>query len=252
MSALEPRPHRLADPPPREAAPAAPESGLGSRPAAAERGPAGQARTTGGAAPWVPAGAGLAALAAAAAACKGCELAELEDTRAVFGEGPPDARMALVGEQPGDVEDRRGRPFVGPAGRLLDRALAEAGLDRERLYVTNAVKHFRYRGGGAGSRRIHQTPDASHIRACRPWLAAELNLVRPAVVVVLGATAGQALVGPSFRVTAMRGRPLPGPPGSHAQLVATLHPSAILRTDPATREEAFAGLVADLRVAAAL
>jgi DNA polymerase len=132
---------------------------------------------------------------------------------------------------------------------LLDRALVDAGLDRDALYVTNAVKHFRYRRGD-GPRRIHQTPDASHVTACRPWLSAELNRIRPAVVVVLGATAGQALLGPSFRVTRMRGRLLPGPPGTRAQLVATLHPSAVLRVEPAGRDEAYAGLVADLRLAA--
>ncbi|MBX6390120.1 MAG: UdgX family uracil-DNA binding protein [Frankia sp.] len=201
------------------------------------------------AAPWVPRGADLPTLAAAAASCAGCGLHQLADTRTVFGEGPPDARMALVGEQPGDIEDRRGRPFVGPAGKLLDRALHEAGLDRDQLYLTNAVKHFRYRRG-AGPRRIHQTPDAAHVRACRPWLAAELNLIRPAIVVILGATAGQAIIGPSFRVTRMRGQLLPGPPGSGAQLLATLHPSAVLRVDPPGRDAAFAGLVADLAKAA--
>jgi DNA polymerase len=215
-------------------------------PATTARGDSGPA----GAASFVPAGADLPALAAAAAGCQGCELAALPQTRTVFGEGPPDARIVLVGEQPGDIEDRRGRPFVGPAGKLLDRALVEAGLDRDRLYVTNAVKHFRHRRGD-GPRRIHQTPDAAHVRACRPWLAAELNRIRPRLVVVLGATAGQALLGPSFRVAKMRGRLLPGPPGSDAQLLATLHPSAVLRVDPADRAAAFDGLVADLRIAAA-
>ncbi len=202
-----------------------------------------------GAAAFVPEGAGLADLATAAAACRGCDLADAPDTRTVFGEGRPDARCVLVGEQPGDIEDRRGRPFVGPAGTLLDRALTEAGFDREQLYVTNAVKHFRYRRGD-GPRRIHQTPDARHVSACRPWLTAELNRIRPGVVVLLGATAGQALLGPQFRVTRMRGRLLPGPAGSNAQLLATLHPSAVLRADPASREQVYAGFVADLRVAA--
>lgn len=191
----------------------------------------------------------LADLAAAAAGCRGCDLHELPDTRTVFGEGNPRAWLALVGEQPGDIEDRRGRPFVGPAGKLLDRALAEVGLDRDELYVTNAVKHFRYRRG-AGPRRIHQTPDARHVAACRPWLSAELNWIRPALVVILGATAGTALLGPSFRVTKMRGRLIPGPPGTNAQLLATLHPSAILRVDPERRDEVYAGFVADLRIAA--
>ncbi|SBW17610.1 UdgX family uracil-DNA binding protein [Protofrankia symbiont of Coriaria ruscifolia] len=205
-------------------------------------------RSGSGAAPFVPPGADLAGLAAAAASCRGCDLADLPDTRTVFGEGNPHARLVLVGEQPGDIEDQRGRPFVGPAGKLLDRALADAGIDRAEAYVTNAVKHFRYRRSD-GPRRIHQTPDARQITACRPWLAAELNRIRPLVVVLLGATAGQALLGPSFRVTKMRGRLLPGPPGSEAQLIATLHPSAVLRVDPVTRDEVYAGFVRDLQLA---
>lgn len=168
----------------------------------------------------------------------------------VFGEGPPGARLALVGEQPGDIEDRRGRPFVGPAGKLLDRALDEAGIDRAAAWVTNAVKHFRYRSDAPGARRIHQTPEVSHITACRPWLEAELNRVRPAVVVILGATAGRSLLGPSFRVTAARGRLLDGPPGSGARLIATLHPSAVLRTAPDARDEVYDGFVRDLAAAA--
>jgi DNA polymerase len=202
------------------------------------------------AAAFVPPRATLSQLAGAIPACHGCDLAELDGTRPVFGEGPRDARMALVGEQPGDVEDRRGRPFVGPAGKLLDRALEEVGIERDQVWVTNAVKHFRYRSDGGGQRRIHATPETHHVLACRPWLAAELNLIRPEVVVILGATAGQSLVGPSFRVTKMRGRLLPGPAGSGARMVATLHPSAVLRTPPDARDEAFAGLVRDLAVAA--
>jgi DNA polymerase len=198
----------------------------------------------------VPTGADLAGLAAAAAECRGCDLAEAPDTRTVFGEGRQDARVVLVGEQPGDVEDRRGRPFVGPAGKLLDRALGEAGLARDELYVTNAVKHFRYRRG-AGPRRIHQTPDSRQVAACRPWLSAELNRIRPSLVVLLGATAGQALLGPSFRVTRMRGRLIPGPAGTNAQLLATLHPSAVLRVDPEQRDEVYAGFVRDLCVVSA-
>lgn len=202
-----------------------------------------------GAAAYVPAGADIPALAAAISGCHGCDLADLPGTRAVFGEGPPTARMALVGEQPGDIEDRRGRPFVGPAGKLLDRALERVGIERDQVWITNAVKHFRYRAGD-GPRRIHQTPDAAHVTACRPWLQAELNRIRPSVVVVLGATAGQALLGPSFRVTRMRGRLLDGPPGSGARLLPTLHPSAILRASPDGRDDAFEGLVRDLAVAA--
>jgi DNA polymerase len=210
---------------------------------------AARAGGAGGAAAFVPAGADLAGLVAAAAGCRGCDLADLEGTRTVFGAGAPDARCVFVGEQPGDVEDRRGAPFVGPAGKLLDRALGDAGIDRSSVYVTNAVKHFRYRRGD-GPRRIHQTPEARHVTACRPWLSAELNRIRPSLVVLLGATAGQALLGPSFRVTKMRGRLLPGPPGAGAALLATLHPSAVLRADPERRDEVYAGFVADLAVAA--
>jgi DNA polymerase len=198
----------------------------------------------------MPRGADLPTLSAAAADCRGCDLAELPGTRTVFGAGPANAWLVLVGEQPGDVEDRRGVPFVGPAGRLLDRALGEVGLERAEVYATNAVKHFGYRMGD-GPRRIHQSPQARHVTACRPWLAAELNLIRPSLVVVLGATAGSSLLGPSFRVTRMRGRLLPGPPGSNAQLLATLHPSAVLRADPASRDAVYDGFVADLRIAAA-
>jgi DNA polymerase len=150
----------------------------------------------------------------------------------------------MVGEQPGDVEDRRGEPFVGPAGRLLDQALEQAGLDRKSIYLTNAVKHFRFTE--RGKRRLHRSPDAGHITACRPWLSAELEATQPDLIVALGAVAGRALLGPSFRVTKQRGVLLPGP---GAQLLATIHPSAVLRAED--RDAAFAGLVADLEVAAA-
>ncbi|GGM08588.1 UdgX family uracil-DNA binding protein [Nakamurella endophytica] len=200
----------------------------------------------------------LPELSEAVQGCRGCELYQ-DATHAVFGEGRRGAPLMLVGEQPGDAEDRAGRPFIGPAGRLLDRALAEAGIDRERAYVTNAVKHFRFKSTAGSTRRIHATPGAGHIRACAPWLRAELGAVEPDVVVALGATAAQALMGPSFRVTQQRGLLLDWPPeaGPYAGvqtrthlLLATIHPSAVLRADPQTREEAFAGLVADLRVAA--
>ncbi len=197
---------------------------------------------------------GLEGLRAAAAACRGCELYE-GATQTVFSTGSATARVALVGEQPGDVEDRRGAPFVGPAGQLLDRALGESGIDRRETYITNAVKHFRFRSEGPGSRRIHQTPDAGHVEACKPWLLAELAVVDPEVVVLLGATACRALLGPSFRVTRERGRllPRPGRPDEPAAvqggwLLATVHPSAVLRADD--REAAYASFVADLRVAA--
>nr|CAA9321164.1 MAG: Uracil-DNA glycosylase, putative family 6 [uncultured Nocardioidaceae bacterium] len=197
------------------------------------------------AAPWVPPGAGLDALRAAAADCQGCEL-HGPATRTVFSAGSALARVVLVGEQPGDMEDRQGVPFVGPAGQLLDRALADAGIDRAQAYVTNAVKHFRFRE--TGRRRLHQTPDLSHMTACRPWLDAELALVEPDVLVCLGATAAKALFGPGFRVTRQRGQLFPRP-GSTGWMMATNHPSAVLRADD--RAAAFAALVADLRVAAA-
>ena len=155
----------------------------------------------------------------------------------------------LVGEQPGDREDRAGKPFVGPAGRLLDRALAEAGIDPKRTYTTNVVKHFKWEP--RGKRRIHQKPSKGEVEACRPWLDAELDRVRPDVVAVLGATAAQALLGPSFRVTRSRGQVLEAEFAPAA--VATVHPSSVLRApDDAERADAFAGLVADLRVVAGI
>lgn len=181
-----------------------------------------------------------------AAACVGCEL-HGPTTQTVFGKGPASAWLMLVGEQPGDREDLAGEPFVGPAGRLLDTALERAGIARDETYVTNAVKHFRFER--AGSRRLHKTPAVAHIRACRPWLDAELRAVRPIAVATLGATAAKALLGSSFRITAERGKPRDW---EGYQLVPTVHPSAILRTPPETRGEALDALVADLRVVAGL
>jgi DNA polymerase len=203
-----------------------------------------------GAAEFVPAGADLAQLAEAARSCRGCDLHALDNSGTVFGEGPADARIALVGEQPGDIEDRRGRPFVGPAGKLLDRALHEAGIEREQAYVTNAVKHFKFTMASSGKRRIHAKPDALEVAACKPWLVAELNRLRPELVVLLGATAAGALMGSSFRVTKQRGQLLDGPNGSNARLLATIHPSAVLRGGD-QQEQMYEGFVADLRVAAA-
>ena len=200
------------------------------------------------AAGFVPSGASLEELAAAAGDCHGCELWE-QATQTVFGRGAPDAPLVLVGEQPGDLEDQRGAPFVGPAGRLLVRALDEAGVDRTSVYVTNAVKHFRFTLAPSG-RRLHQTPDLTHLLACRPWLEAELNLLRPRLVVLLGASAARTLLGPAFRVTRDRGRLLPGPAGSGARLMATVHPSAVLRTEPERQPAAYAAFVADLHIAA--
>jgi uracil-DNA glycosylase len=200
-----------------------------------------------GAAPWVPNTRSLDTLRTAVQACRGCELYE-EATQAVFGEGPRGAKVLLVGEQPGDQEDRRGHPFVGPAGRLLDEALEDAGIDRDDAFVTNAVKHFRFRREARGKRRIHKTPDISHIKACRPWFDAELALTEPDVVVALGATAGRMLLGPSYRVTKQRGERLELDDGTPA--VGTVHPSSVLRTED--RETAYAAFVRDLEVVASV
>jgi len=184
----------------------------------------------------------LRRLAAEAAGCQACDLYR-NATQTVFGRGPGDARMFLVGEQPGDQEDKAGEPFVGPAGRILDKALEEAGLKRDEVYVTNAVKHFKWTA--KGKRRIHQRPSATEVAACDRWLTAELAAVDPAVVVVLGATAGQALFGSRFRVGTARGQTLEldGRP-----VIATIHPSAVLRVqEPADRDEQYDGLVADLK-----
>ena len=210
-----------------------------------------------------PAGVGLEGLRAAAAGCRACELWE-PATQTVFGEGPETARVVFVGEQPGDQEDRKGEPFVGPAGRLLDRALGDAGIERRDAYITNAVKHFRFTP--TPKRRIHQTPGPEHLRACRPWLEAEFAVLQPEVVVCLGATAAKALISPSFRITKERGQLLPWtPPGAdtlfaatddnedaphQTWMLATAHPSAILRTPDEARAAAYDALVADLRVVA--
>jgi DNA polymerase len=183
----------------------------------------------------------------AAARCRACDLWQ-GATQTVFGEGPADGRLMLVGEQPGDREDREGHPFVGPAGRVLDRALQAAGIVRSDVYLTNVVKHFSYRARGA--RRIHQKPGVAEIRACRPWLDAELERIRPQALVCLGATAGQALLGASVRIGRDRGRLLDS--DLAPAVVLTAHPSAILRErDRAGREAAFAELVADLSLVAA-
>lgn len=200
---------------------------------------------------FVPSSGDLRALAKAAAHCQGCELYR-DATQTVFGRGNQDARFVLIGEQPGDQEDRRGEPFVGPAGALLDRALAEAGIDPGETYVTNAVKHFRWKSADRGKRRIHEKPGTTHINACRPWLFAELSRLRPDIIVLLGATAGQALFGPKFRVSASRGVPIDWQPddGPKTRAVATVHPSAVLRAPD--RDAAYAGLLADLRACAEL
>lgn len=212
----------------------------------------------------VPATKSLTRLRASAADCRACHLHE-NATRTVFGAGTRNATIMLVGEQPGDLEDREGEPFVGPAGRLLDRALLEAGVDRSRLYVTNAVKHFKFRRQSGGKRRIHAKPDAAELAACRPWLHAEMAAVRPEMIVILGATAAATLLGPGFRVTAQRGRllrwdevakksPLQRTtttdkptwlPPAETIIVPTVHPSSVLRSRE--RDQAYAAFVRDLR-----
>ncbi len=209
-----------------------------------------------GAARFVPPDHSLDALSEAARHCEGCDLFR-EAGPTVFGAGPAGARLMLVGEQPGEQEDRAGQPFVGPAGRVLNEALDAAGVSREGLYVTNAVKHFKFVRAERGQRRIHKTPSRTEVVACRPWLFAELETVTPDVVVLMGATAAKALLGNDFRLTAHRQEVLRAPgaldaPELTADLVVTVHPSSILRGPPETREEAMTGLVADLRFAASL
>jgi uracil-DNA glycosylase family protein len=187
----------------------------------------------------------LSALREAARACTACHLYK-RATQTVFGEGPKRASIMLVGEQPGDYEDLTGKPFVGPAGQIMNRALEEAGIDRQEVYVTNAVKHFKWEP--RGKRRIHQKPNAREIAACRPWLEAELRIVKPKLVVLLGATAAQTIFGSSFRVTRERGKVLSSK--FAPKIVATVHPSSLLRQpDEASREREYRNFVADLRVA---
>jgi len=188
----------------------------------------------------------LRTLQRASKACQGCPL-YLGATQTVFGEGPTDARVMLVGEQPGDREDVEGHPFVGPAGKLLDEALAAAGLARKTVYITNAVKHFYFEP--RGKFRLHKRPPATAVKACRPWLAAEVDVLKPRVVVLLGATAAQAILGASFRVTRDRGKVITG--SIAPAVIATLHPSAVLRMPGAGEmDAAFRLLVADLKLAA--
>jgi uracil-DNA glycosylase family protein len=197
------------------------------------------------AAAYLPDRISLPALREAATVCHGCDLWR-SATQTVFGEGAREAEVMFVGEQPGDQEDQQGRPFVGPAGRMLDRALQEAGIDRTHVYVTNAVKHFKWQP--RGKRRIHQKPSWAEMAACRPWLEAELEVVKPRVLVALGATAAQSLLGRQFRVTKQRGELVDSPLAEY--VTATIHPLAILRADD--REAEYAGFVADLEKVAAL
>ena len=193
-------------------------------------------------------GAGFDAIRRAATGCRACHLWE-RATQTVFGDGPVPAPLMLVGEQPGDVEDLDGAPFVGPAGRMLDRGLEAAGIDRERAFVTNVVKHFKWRPDPRSRRRLHERPDRAEVGACFPWVQAELALVQPHVLVALGATAAGALLGPSIRVTRDHGRALES--DLAPLVVATIHPSAILRArGAAARQASFDGFVDDLRIVA--
>jgi len=214
--------------------------------------PAGQGERS--AAPFVPRTTSLRALSEAVQACRGCDLYK-NATQAVFGAGPKSARVVFVGEQPGDQEDKQGKPFVGPAGAVLDKALEAAGISRDTAYVTNAVKHFKWEP--RGKRRIHKKPRVSEIKACRPWLDAEVRAVKPLIVVCLGATAAQSLLGPQFKLMQSRGKLLPVPHTSDERsaaglaldaehILATIHPSAVLRAiDAHERQAAFESLVAD-------
>lgn len=198
------------------------------------------------AADFLPARVTLRTLRDASRGCRGCDLWE-RGTKTVFGEGAADATVMFVGEQPGDREDLEGRPFVGPAGQLLDRSLEQAGIDRDEVYITNVVKHFKWEP--RGKRRIHKKPNLEEISACRPWLEAELDLVEPEILVCLGATAAQALLGASFRVTKQRGTFVDSPLAP--AVTATVHPSSILRApDDATREIETEAFVRDLSMVA--
>ena len=197
------------------------------------------------AADYLPERRTIESLREAAEVCHGCDLWR-NATQTVFGEGPASAELVFVGEQPGDQEDKAGQPFVGPAGRIFDQALEEVGIERSRVYVTNAVKHFKWQP--RGKRRIHQKPNAAELAACRPWLDAELAVLEPRVLVCLGATAAQALLGRTFRVTKQRGTPVDSPLADI--VIATIHPSAILRAQD--RDAEYAGFVADLQQVAAL
>ena len=195
----------------------------------------------------VPATSSLKEVREAARHCTACPLYKT-GTQTVFGEGPKAAPMMLIGEQPGDYEDVAGKPFVGPAGKIMDRALEDAGIDRKQVYVSNAVKHFKWEP--RGKRRLHKKPNSREIAACRPWLEAELRIVKPKLVVCMGATAAQTIFGPAFRVTRERGKVLTTPSVPNGEVVATVHPSSLLRQpDEESREREYAAFVADLKVA---
>lgn len=196
------------------------------------------------AADFIPPRPTLERLREAATGCRGCDLWK-HATQTVFGEGPKRAKVMLVGEQPGDQEDRQGHPFVGPSGRLLDEGLQAAGIDRSRVYVTNAVKHFKFVRVELTRRRLHKKPAPGEVRACHPWLEEEIRLVQPRVIVALGATAAQALLGPKFRVSQSRGKTVKSEWAG--TVIATVHPSAVLRAPADAREQARRDFFADLR-----
>jgi uracil-DNA glycosylase family protein len=202
------------------------------------------AKPTGSAADFIPPRPTLAKLRAASKGCQGCDLFKV-GTQTVFGEGPSSAHVMVVGEQPGDMEDRAGKPFVGPSGKLLDRAFDAAGIAREDVYVTNAVKHFKWAKDARTTRRIHKTPNAGEIRACFPWLQQEIALVKPRVIVCLGATAAKALLGRTFSVMKQRGTPIES--DLAPAVFATVHPSAVLRAPPDQRARAEKMFMADLK-----
>jgi uracil-DNA glycosylase len=202
--------------------------------------------TTGSAADFLPERLSLPQLRTAVQKCRGCDL-YCHATQAVFGEGPRSSTIMFIGEQPGDKEDLAGKPFVGPSGQLLDRAMESASIDRSQAYITNAVKHFKFEP--RGKRRIHSKPSAHQIAACRPWLEAEFKVVQPKLIVCLGATAAQSLLGPSFRITRERGKAIDHP--HWGRVIATVHPSAVLRApDEAARQQAEQDFAHDLKLAA--
>jgi len=202
--------------------------------------------STGSAADFIPPRATMPKLRAAAARCRGCGLWR-DATQTVFGEGPAPAAAMLVGEQPGDEEDKAGRPFVGPSGRLLDAALEAAGIPRDSVYVTNVVKHFKFVRRELTRRRLHKKPSAGEVRACLPWLVEEIRLVQPRLIVALGSTAAQALLGKSFRVTESRGKVVESDWGP---VLATVHPSAVLRAPPDVRDRAREDFFRDIALVA--
>jgi uracil-DNA glycosylase family protein len=201
---------------------------------------------TGSAADYIPTHPTLSKLRDAAAHCRGCDLWTCG--RVVFGEGPRNAAVMMIGEQPGDQEEQVGHPFVGPAGKLLDAALVDAGIDRKAAYLTNAVKHFKYERGAKSKRRIHKKPNDAEIRACHPWLEEEIKVTKPRVIVVLGATAAQSLLGKQFRVTHQRGKPVKSELAD--TVIATVHPSSVLRAPDDEREQARRDFFADIRAVA--